>query len=644
MRRSCAHLRRSWLLLNSSVASSIKVCLLGVAGLGLTCCGGGSGSGNGINNASSAALQETGPPAKIVPVPGTATAVVAIFPDGKANYSPDGFNVGGGGATISAYNGQLQVLDVVAVASGVDTLFSDGSVFFSPDGMNLGGGGSSVRAYSGGQAITSLVPVGAGVDAIFSNGASVYYSPDGLNLGGGGRSVLIYSAGHQGVVRIIAVGPGDAVDTLFADGSAFYSPDNRDLADGGATVSATAGSNLTVEHLVQVGGGVLTEFANGDVYLSPDGQNLAGGGNTIRVPAWNTAIADGPFAARDSAYGAEFLGRLWLSGGYANPTDSNSCFTTCSFFDLWSSTDAQGVTWNPTPSFATATTPNPRDASPVVNNGVQDVAAPTDFYDPYSALVVWNGELTAIGSTVWRSSDGVSWVRNNQADGSAAAGPLSPRASENSRAVVMGASLFVIQADTGEVYRSTDADAAVWAALGPIPGFAPRCGAAVFVMLGKIWIEGGGACDYSRVYHDVWSSADGTVWMQSDATAAWSARMWPCVASGDGVAWLAGGYAPTDWNNTGGTAVPRYGANHADVWYTRDGSTWKQFKADVGSSLPDDGGLEPRHAPTCYVAGAAPAQNLVIVAGTGGSDPDDADAGVINSVRALPLPPAASLP
>ncbi|HEY6824399.1 MAG TPA: hypothetical protein VI195_08155 [Steroidobacteraceae bacterium] len=610
----------------------------------MTCCGSGSGSGNGITNASNASLQETGPADKIVPVPGTATAVVAIFPDGKANYSPDGFNLGGGGATISAYSGQLQVLDVVAVASGVDALFSDGSVFFSPDGKDLGGGGRSVSAYSGGQAITSLVPVGAGVDAIFANGASVYYSPDGLNLGGGGRSILIYSAGHQGVAHIIAVGPGDAVDTLFADGSVFYSPDNRNLADGGATVSATGGSHLTVQHLVQVGGGVLAEFGNGSVYLSPDGQNLAGGGRTIQVLSWNTAIADGPFAARDSAYGAEFLGRLWLSGGYADSTNSNSCFTTCSFFDLWSSTDIQGATWNPTPSFATTTTPDPRDASPVVNGGVQDVAVPTDFYDPYSALVVWNGELTAIGSSVWRSSDGVSWVRNNQPDGSASPGPLSQRASENSRAAVAAASLFVIQTDTGEVYRSSDAHAAVWADLGAIPGFAPRCGAAVFAMSGKIWIEGGGACDYSQVYHDIWSSSDGTTWMQNGATAAWSARMWPCVASGDGITWLAAGYAPTDWNNTGGTVVPRYGANHADVWYTRDGSNWKQFKADVGSSLSDDGGLEPRHAPTCYVAGAAPARNLVIIAGTGGSDPNDASAEVLNSIRAVPLPQAASLP
>jgi hypothetical protein len=146
------------------------------------------------------------------------------------------------------------------------------------------------------------------------------------------------------------------------------------------------------------------------------------------------------------------------------------------------------------------------------------------------------------------------------------------------------------------------------------------------------------------VFNDVWSSADGVNWSQNATPAQWSGRMWPCVAAGgDGVIWLAGGYAPTDWTNTSGLVV-RYGANHADVWYSRDGGNWKQFKADAGSGLPDDGGLEPRHASTCYVTDDTATLNLLIVAGTGGSTQDARNARVLNSIRALPLPQAASLP
>ena len=113
----------------------------------------------------------------------------------------------------------------------------------------------------------------------------------------------------------------------------------------------------------------------------------------------------------------------------------------------------------------------------------------------------------------------------------------------------------------------------------------------------------------------------------------------------DGVVWLAGGYAPTDWYSDSGTLSPRYGSNHADVWYSKDGADWRQIKADAGSGLPDDGKLERRHAPTCYVVGDSPTQrSLLIVGGTGGTDPNAANARVLNSIRRLPLPEAASLP
>ncbi len=588
---------------------------------------------------------ETGPPLRIVAVPGNATALVALFPDGRAFYSPDGLNLAGGGSSIAAYGGPLKVIDVVAVSGGVDALLSDGTVFFSPDGQNIGGGGATVSAYGGPQKVAMLNPVGTGIDVVFTNGDGAVYSPGGQDIGGS-SSVSIY-AGGVGIAEIIAVGPADAVVTLLANGTAFYSPDNRNLSGGGNTISATPGARYLVDELVKVGGGVLAEFKDQSVYLSPDGQNLAGGGASISIPNWNTTVPNGPFPARDSAHGIAFLNKLWLSGGFADATDNNSCFDTCSFYDLWSSTDATGTTWNSKPSFATATTPVPRDVQSIVNNGVQDAPVPTDFYDSYSALAVWNGQLTAVGATVWRSPDGVTWARNNLADGSAAPGPLPIRADENSRAVVFNSALFLVQPDSGEVYRTTDPNAAVWTDLGAIPNFTPRCASTVFIAQGKIWMEGGGACDYSKLFNDIWSTADGVNWTQSAKTVEWSARMWPCIAPGDdGVIWLAGGYAPTDWTTASGTLRPRYGANHSDVWYSKDGETWSQYKADLGSGLPDDGGLEPRHAPTCYrVPGStASTGSLVIMAGTGGPDPNDANAGVLNSIRTVALPAAASLP
>jgi len=588
---------------------------------------------------------ETGPPSKILSVPGSPSAVVVLFPDGNAFYSPDGFNLGGGGSTIQAYVGSSHVVDVEAVSGGVDALLANGSVYFSPDGKNLGGGGSSVAAYDGPGQILSINPVGAGIDAVFASGGPVYYSPDGLALGGGGHSIQVY-AGGTSVQQVVAVGPGDAVVTLLEDGTAYYSPNNRDLAGGNNTIAA-APHSLAIKLLVKVGSGLLAEFAEGSVYLSPDGRNLAGGGATVAVAPWDASVPNGPFDGRDSAHFTEFLGRLWLSGGFDDPEGANSCFATCSFFDLWSSKDLTGTSWNSTASFATATSPDPRDSTPVVNNGTPDVPPPTDFYDSYSPIVVWNGRLFAIGSTVWSSPNGTNWARLNLADGTAAPGPITVRATENSRALSLGAKLFFLQPDSGEVYSTTDPDALAWTDLGPIPGFTPRCGATAFVLQGKLWIEGGGNCDYSKVYNDIWSSADGITWVQNEAPAQWSARMWACIASGgSGIIWLTAGYAPTDWNNTTGTLIVRYGGNHSDVWYTKDGTTWKQFKADYGSGLVDGDTLEPRHAASCYIGtgSAANTQSLIVIAGSAGSVPNAANERVSNSIRTLELPAAASLP
>lgn len=573
-----------------------------------------------------------------------AAGVVTLFPDGVAYFSPDGYNRGGGGNTVpAATTGGRAIKQIIAVGTGVDALLDDGSVTYSPNGLNLNGGGLTVTVSSG-QSISALVPLPVGVDAILGSGNTVIYSPDGRSFSPGAGATTVYS-GAAAVTQIVPVGPANAVVTLFSEGSAYLSPGNVHLGGGGATTLASGLSGARVTRLVPVGGGVLAQTVAGTVYLSPDGANLTGGGATITVGSWVQVGSNGNFGIRDSGHGAVFDGHLWLSGGFRGYLGSNSCYSVCSYFDLWSSVDLTGTTWNATPSFATTTSPNPRDSVATVNNGVQDVAVPTDFYDSYSPLVVWAESLWALGGTVWRSADGTHWTRQNNPDGQPVPGPV-PLAGENSRAYAVGSSLFFLQPDAGEVYRTDSADGYPWTDLGPIAGFVPRCSSAMFAMQGKLWIESGGACDYSVMFDDIWSSSDGVTWTKSATTVAFPPRMWPCVAvDSHGVAWMAGGYWPTDWTNTAGL-VQRYAANHSDVWYSRDGINWHQYKADAGSGLPDDGFLEPRHAPTCYIGTDASTggETLVVVAGKGAPQPSNYYANPLNSVRILPLPPYTSLP
>src|ERR1700751_5073928 len=112
----------------AAARAAALLCLLTAAWVGLVSCGK-SSTGSSAVAAATVSGPETGRALKAVPFPGTGAPVVALFPDVRAFYSADGFNRGGGGNTVPAYQGTLQVLDVVAVGAGVDALFSNGAVY-----------------------------------------------------------------------------------------------------------------------------------------------------------------------------------------------------------------------------------------------------------------------------------------------------------------------------------------------------------------------------------------------------------------------------------------------------------------------------------------------------------------------------------
>ncbi|GEM_PF-3299765 len=659
----------------SPTTSRILVRLGATAGLAvaLASCGGGSGGGTvaptsstvsslGDGNAvgppadtsQNAWPIETGPAQTIVAVGSTPGAVVALFPDGAAYYSPDGYNLAGGGNSRMAYAGPPSIVQIAPAGGGVVALFASGQAYFSPDGMNLGGGGATLVASNPLLSVLSIVAVPSGIDAIAGSDSAVYFSPTGLGLTGGHGTTIAFGGG-QVVSQIVPVGPGDAVLTLMANGAAYYSPDNRLLGGGGATISATSTTGGKIVRLVPAGGGglfteVAVPYSSGiqpedEVFYSADGKDITGGGATVRVDDWQQ-LGRANFGVRDSAQGAVFQGRLFLSGGFRGYLGSNSCFYTCSYFDLWASSDLSGASFGTAPVFQTASAPNPRDAQSEVNNGVLDDPQPTDFYDAYSPIVVWQGQLVAIGDTIWTSSDGSTWQRQNHPDGTPIDGPEPRRAGENSRAVVFGSYLYFIEQQTGDVQRTASGNASVWTDLGPIPNFGSRCGAIVFVTAGRLWLEGGGACDYSATYNDIWYTDDGLNWYHSDRVAAWSPRLWSCVAvDASGVAWMVGGFTATDWNNVGGVLSRRYSVNFDDAWYSKNGVDWHQFKAELGSQLPDDGVLFSVHAPTCLIGQASDGSpQLVVIAGKSGPDANDHDSNVGNFVQTLHLPTAAELP
>lgn len=96
--------------------------------------------------------------------------------------------------------------------------------------------------------------------------------------------------------------------------------------------------------------------------------------------------------------------------------------------------------------------------------------------------------------------------------------------------------------------------------------------------------------------------------------------MWPCLSKSEtGTLWLFGGYTPHESN----------GVNLRDLWYSKDGLSWKQLVL-INPIIPW------RHAPTCY-ADLEP-NKLIVVGGKAGWVPANSRARVWNDVSVIRLP------
>jgi hypothetical protein len=282
--------------------------------------------------------------------------------------------------------------------------------------------------------------------------------------------------------------------------------------------------------------------------------NVATANDTVHG-SWTRVTDYADFSPRDTARGAVFLDRMWLSNGY--PDDIR---------DLWYSKD--GLSWAKV-----------LDKTP---------------YEVYSSLVTYKGKLWAIRCSVWSSSNGVDWFRvlDNTPFGTNGWGQV----------VVYRDRMWRLGVGA-EVWSSIDG--VKWTCVTSHAPFGDRAGSAVVVFDGKLWLMGGstpapgrgragidnlGYPDL-RMNNDVWCSTDGRNWTQVTSNAPWRARMWLSATSYARRIWIIAGY-DNDRH-----------ANLADAWYTTDGAHWQEFKSASQWS--------PRHESTVFVFD----KSLWIVAG-----------------------------
>jgi hypothetical protein len=151
--------------------------------------------------------------------------------------------------------------------------------------------------------------------------------------------------------------------------------------------------------------------------------------------------------------------------------------------------------------------------------------------------------------------------------------PWGPR--NDHAVVVFGDELWLLGgwsgADRNDVWRS--ADGVAWVRAVAAAPWSPRNGHAAVVHAGRLWVLGGwGERGDGRQGNlgDVWSTADGVTWERSTAAAPWSRRNGHAVVSAAGRLWLLGG-----WADRGVDAAGRVDeGNVADVWWSADGAAW----------------------------------------------------------------------
>lgn len=308
----------------------------------------------------------------------------------------------------------------------------------------------------------------------------------------------------------------------------------------------------------------------GDVFSSEDGIN------------WQLEVAEPDFGSRIDHATLSFDNKLWvigglsLLGGFQLITNGDLVMQTTFLSvmdDVWYSED--GVTWTeaPAPPFGSR-----RFASATVFDDKLWVVSGGEYQD--------NG--TGIASDVWYSDDGLSWTL---ATGEAA---------------FPGRIGHALTVHGGRMYLSGGKNTTEEFTNGPYDPYEPHVGDMLNDVWssadGVTWVEETGEAPFiNRTYHqmvsfdnklfvisgqaynlattingdptitelnDVWSSTDGEVWTQVQATE-FAHRANGRAAVFDDQLFLSGGYGSGgDWNGDDETLK--------DVWVTEDGENWRQ--------------------------------------------------------------------
>ena len=269
-----------------------------------------------------------------------------------------------------------------------------------------------------------------------------------------------------------------------------------------------------------------------------------------------------------------------------------------------------------------------------LNNELSDIqySESSDFPKVYSAVIESQGFIWAISDTIWRSKYGKSWEKASNS------GPVSKSltgvgAAGHPRIFQIKNYYVFISTLLGEVWKSDNL--IDWQYLASISNFTPRCGAALFKVKDAIYIAGGSAagasgCDYNTATNDVWYSLDGSTW-KNIKTSSGKTIKFPWMPR----MWPC---VVVDEENVAWLVAgysPVSNSNLNDIWFSNDMVNWDLLTEPRTDEEP--GALTFRHAPACLYR--KDSRSILIVGGKGGITADNDSASTMNDVLQVKLPP-----
>jgi hypothetical protein len=183
--------------------------------------------------------------------------------------------------------------------------------------------------------------------------------------------------------------------------------------------------------------------------------------------------------------------------------------------------------------------------------------------------VIWifggYGSTPSLLNDVWYSGSGYTW---NQATASAAW-----PARRNAGCAVFNGKMYLIGGDDNsgsinQVWSSANGSSWVQESTPSLTGVRYRCNPGVVVFNNKLWIMGGfEKLPINACQNDVWSSADGNNWVQESTTNIWPSRE---------------AHGAVVFNNKIYVIGGRKGVtNYNDVWSSVDGKAWVLEKSNA---------------------------------------------------------------